>query len=57
MLERLFAFIWASWIDEGWQVEKVKSWNTARLRHKIGTKQTLTIELFRSWQKGWRPWK
>jgi hypothetical protein len=45
MFEKLYAIIWAAWIEQGWHVEKVKSWNVARLRHSNGTKQTVTFEL------------
>lgn len=53
----IFTIIWWSWIDNGWKVEKVKSWNLARLVNEIGTKKTFTFLLVQSCKSGWRPWK
>jgi hypothetical protein len=56
VVRRLFAVVWSAWIDDGWSVEQVKSWRSARLIYKTGQKQTITIMPIASWKTGWRPW-
>jgi hypothetical protein len=55
VVRRLFCFVWSAWIDEGWEVEQVKSWRSARLIYKNGRKQTITIMPIASLKNGWRP--
>jgi hypothetical protein len=57
VVRRLFFFVWFAWIDDGWEVEQVKSWRSARLIYKTGRKQTITIMPIASWKNGWRPWR
>jgi hypothetical protein len=57
VVRRLFSVVWSSWIEDGWSVEHVKSWRSARLIYKTGRKQTITIMPIASWKNGWRPWR
>lgn len=56
-LRKVFAAVWASWIDENESVYKARSWRTATLRTKAGSMRTVTMMPLASWRNGWRPWE
>jgi hypothetical protein len=57
LARKTFQIVWSQWIDDGWKVDHVKSWRTARLIYENGRKLTITVMPIASWRNGWRPWK
>lgn len=41
MKERVWAFVYRAWLEDGWTVVKVKTWNCARVRRRGGSLVTM----------------